>query len=323
MYCASFCWISAPTWSVVRPPAATSPTNGTVTLPSGLTGTLTLRSGLCQTVTCSWSSTPIRYDSTAGLAASIFGGADVIPPVAHAVNMTVANSVAMRFQRFMMTPAPVTSLGRYRRVDRGPRPFQQPAYAIRPTRRSLRSAPCLSPRETRRPWLSEAADIVGRLTHPAVQGLLLALLSTALVLWRRPRTAALVAALALAWIWIASTPALALHLRDGLATVPGSSTPHADAIVVLGGGKLPVSDWSRTTTRAGRGLTLWRDGFAPLLLVSGSDQADDLARGFTLSGVPGADLRVENSSVNTHENARNSASILRASGLSAVLLVTS
>jgi len=171
--------------------------------------------------------------------------------------------------------------------------------------------------------LAEAADIVGRLTHPAVQGLLLALLSTALVLWRRPRMAALVAVLALAWVWAASTPVLALHLRDGLATVPSSSTPHADAIVVLGGGKLPVSDWSRTTTRAGRGLTLWRDGFAPVLLVSGSDQADDLARGFALSGVPPDDLRVESLSMNTHENARNSAVILKEDGLSDVLLVTS
>jgi uncharacterized SAM-binding protein YcdF (DUF218 family) len=171
--------------------------------------------------------------------------------------------------------------------------------------------------------LPEAADMVGRLTHPAVQGLLLALLSTALVLWRRPRTAVLVAALALAWIWVASTPALALRLRNGLATVAGLSTPHADAIVVLGGGKLPVSDWSRTTTRAGRGLTLWRDGFAPLLLVSGSDQADDLARGFVLSGVPDDHLRVESRSMNTHENARNSAAILKADGLSDVLLVTS
>jgi uncharacterized SAM-binding protein YcdF (DUF218 family) len=171
--------------------------------------------------------------------------------------------------------------------------------------------------------LSEAADIVGRLTHPAVQGLLLALFSTALVLWRRPRAAALTAALALAWIWVASTPVLALQLRDGLATVAAPSTPHAGAIVVLGGGKLPVADWSRTTTRAGRGLTLWRDGFAPVLLVSGSDQANDLARGFALSGVPNDDLRVESHSANTHENARNSAAILKANGLSDVLLVTS
>ena len=168
-----------------------------------------------------------------------------------------------------------------------------------------------------------ATDIAGRLTHPAVQALLLAILSTALVLWRRPRLAALSAMLAVAWIWVASTPALALSLRDGLATAPASSPPHADAIVVLGGGKLPVADWSRTTTRAGRGLTLWRDGLAPVLLVSGSDQADELARGFARSGVPGSDLRVEGSSVNTHENARNSAVILKASGLSDVLLVTS
>jgi uncharacterized SAM-binding protein YcdF (DUF218 family) len=169
----------------------------------------------------------------------------------------------------------------------------------------------------------EASDIVGRLTHPAVQGLLLALISTALVVRRRPRMAALAAALALSWIWVASTPLLALHLREGLATTASPSTPHADAIVVLGGGKLPVADWSRTTTRAGRGLTLWRDGFAPLMLVSGSDQADDLARGLALSGVPGGDLRVESRSVNTHENARNSAAILKANGLSEVLLVTS
>ncbi|HVI55740.1 MAG TPA: YdcF family protein [Luteibacter sp.] len=171
--------------------------------------------------------------------------------------------------------------------------------------------------------MSVAVDIVGRLTHPAIQGLLLALLSTALVLWRRPRAAALAAALAVAWIWTASTPLLALHLREGLATVAAPSTPHAEAIVVLGGGKLPGADWSRTTTRAGRGLTLWRDGFAPLLLVSGVDQADELAHGFALSGVPSGDLRVERSSLNTHENARNSAAILRADGLSDILLVTS
>jgi uncharacterized SAM-binding protein YcdF (DUF218 family) len=171
--------------------------------------------------------------------------------------------------------------------------------------------------------LAIATDIVGRLTHPAVQALLLAILATVLVLWRRPRAAALSATLALVWIWIASTPALALSLREGLATASAASPPHADAIVVLGGGKLPVTDWSRTTTRAGRGLTLWRDGFAPVLLVSGSDQADDLARGFALAGVPGGDLRIESSSVNTHENARNSTVILKASGLSDILLVTS
>jgi uncharacterized SAM-binding protein YcdF (DUF218 family) len=181
----------------------------------------------------------------------------------------------------------------------------------------------LAPPRNEEGKVSEAADIVGRLTHPAVQGLLLALLSTALVLRRRPRAAAVTAVLALAWIWCASTPLLALTLRGGLADGDVPSPVHADAIVVLGGGKLPVADWSRTTTRAGRGLTLWRSGFAPLLLVSGSDQADELARGFALSGVPEGDLRVEARSANTHENARNSAVMLKAGGFTEVLLVTS
>lgn len=166
-------------------------------------------------------------------------------------------------------------------------------------------------------------EIAARLLHPAVQALLLALLSSALVLRRRPRAALAVGVVAFAWIWVASTPSLALRLRQGLVTAGPTTHPHADAIVVLGGGTLPVSDWSRTTTRAGMGLSLWREGFAPLVLVSGSDQAVDLAQGFEASGVPRRDLRVEALSTNTHENAHNSAALLKAGGLSDVLLVTS
>lgn len=171
--------------------------------------------------------------------------------------------------------------------------------------------------------IASAMDIAARLLHPAVQALLLAVLSTAFVLWRRPRAACALAAIALAWIWTASTPALALRLREGLVSDLPTASARADAIVVLGGGKLPASDWSHTTTRAGMGLSLWRAGWAPLVLVSGSDQAMDLAQGFELSGVPDHDLRIEGTSQNTHENARNSAAILRADGLHDVLLVTS
>lgn len=169
----------------------------------------------------------------------------------------------------------------------------------------------------------EWADIGSRLLHPAVQALLLGALSLVLVLLRKPAPALAPAVIALVWIWIASTPALALALRGALATSRPASQPQADAIVVLGGGKLPVDDWSRATTRAGTGLTLWREGLAPLLLVSGSDQASQLAEGYEVSGVPIRDLRVEASSTNTHENARNSAAILRANGSSEILLVTS
>jgi uncharacterized SAM-binding protein YcdF (DUF218 family) len=164
--------------------------------------------------------------------------------------------------------------------------------------------------------------IVSRLLHPAVQALLLGLAATSLVLLRRPRAALATGLLAVAWIWLASSPALALQLRRGLVA-DAPPVPRADAIVVLGGGHIPDGPWSLSGTRAGTGLNLWREGYAPLVLVSGSDQARVLAAGYTLSGIPVADLRVEARSANTHENARNAAEMLRANGLADIVLVTS
>jgi len=166
-------------------------------------------------------------------------------------------------------------------------------------------------------------DLISRLLHPAVQALLLGLLAGGCVLARKPRAAFVAGAFAVAWIWVASSPAVALRLRDGLVGAPVASTPRADAIVVLGGGALPVGEWNETPTRAGVGLNLWQAGYAPLMLVSGRDQARALARGYSRAGVPLADLRVEASSANTHENARNAAALLRTGGLGNVLLVTS
>jgi uncharacterized SAM-binding protein YcdF (DUF218 family) len=166
-------------------------------------------------------------------------------------------------------------------------------------------------------------DIAPRLLHPALQALLLGGVSMVLVLLRRHVPALVTALVAVAWIWFASTPAVALALHDALATPAPGTTPRADAIVVLGGDTLPVNDWSRATTRAGKGLALWRAGLAPVLLVSGSDQARALAQGLEVSGVPARDLKIEDTSTNTHENARNSALLLRADGSTDILLVTS
>lgn len=165
--------------------------------------------------------------------------------------------------------------------------------------------------------------IVSRLLHPAVQALLLALLAGVCVLTRRPRLALALGMAAVAWIWVASTPALALHLRHGLVADAPGDTPRADAIVVLGGGAIPTGPWIRTGSRAGIGLGLWQEGYASVLLVSGRDQARKLAAGYARSGVPAGNLRVEATSRNTHENARNSAALLRADGLGQILLVTS
>ncbi|HEY4092555.1 MAG TPA: YdcF family protein [Luteibacter sp.] len=164
--------------------------------------------------------------------------------------------------------------------------------------------------------------LLSRLLHPAVQALLLGLLAAACVLARKPRIALSAGLLAVAWIWVASSPAVALLLRQGLvATTTG--TPRADAIVVLGGGALPIGPWNETATRAGIGLSLWQEGYAPVMLVSGVDQARTLASGYARSGVPANDLRVEATSANTHENARNAAALLHADGLGNILLVTS
>jgi len=175
-------------------------------------------------------------------------------------------------------------------------------------------------------WASEVIDLTDlamRLLHPATQGLLLGVLSLTCVLARRPRAALGLGIVALAWVWIASTPALAMSLRATLAAPPDDGRVRADAIVVLGGDTLPMGDWARTRTRAGKGLALWRTGRAPLMLVSGSDQAKQLAEGYAVSGVPAERLLVEGASDNTRENARDSATILRSHGARSILLVTS
>ncbi|QWT21728.1 YdcF family protein [Bacillus sp. NP157] len=166
-------------------------------------------------------------------------------------------------------------------------------------------------------------DMLSHLLHPAVQALLVGLLAVLCVVARRPRAALAAGLFAIAWVWVASSPAVALHLRQGLVTPASPAPARADAIVVLGGGKLPDGPWALAGSRAGTGLGLWREGYAPILLVSGSDQARTLAAGYTISGVPPADLRIEAKSRNTHENALNTAALLRADGRSAILLVTS
>lgn len=166
-------------------------------------------------------------------------------------------------------------------------------------------------------------DLLARLTHPAVQALLLGLGSTALVLWRRPRLALVAACVAIAWIGIASTPTLAMWLRAGLVVPPSTSATTVDAIVVLGGGRLPVGPWTRGTTRVEHGLSLWRRHRARLLLVAGADQAHALARGLAAHGVPDTALRMDDRSGNTHENAVNSAAILQAERAVDIVLVTS
>ncbi len=110
--------------------------------------------------------------------------------------------------------------------------------------------------------------------------------------------------------------------------IPDSSA-HADAIVVLGAGVIgdcvPNLNGMR---RAMLGARLFRDGRAPLLVITGGGSrgacpvADAMAHVAREYGVPEDKLLLERRSRNTHENGELTAPLLRERHIARVLLVT-
>jgi len=100
------------------------------------------------------------------------------------------------------------------------------------------------------------------------------------------------------------------------------SPPEADAIVVLG------CVWSaRLRRRVERGVQLYREGVAPLLVLSGGGsgpepEAEIMRRIALAGGVPQAALLIEACSRDTLGNARETALLLSAHGLRSVVLVS-
>src|SRR5271169_6400 len=100
------------------------------------------------------------------------------------------------------------------------------------------------------------------------------------------------------------------------------SVAKADAIVVLG-----CKPAARLRRRVERGVRLYQEGVAPVLLLSGGGSGPEpeaeLMRGIALAyGVPQAALLIEPHSRDTVGNARETALLLRAHGLSTVVLVS-
>ena len=102
----------------------------------------------------------------------------------------------------------------------------------------------------------------------------------------------------------------------------------ADAIVVLGCQLFPGGRPSeRMRRRVALGVELYRDGTAPLLVLSGGGDGPiaearamrDLAHA---AGVPATALLLEPESRNTFENAGNTARLLREAGKSRIVLVS-
>jgi len=174
-----------------------------------------------------------------------------------------------------------------------------------------------------------------RLSHPVFQAAIIAAFGVLCLCWQRYRLGVGLLALAAFWLWLCCTPAFALWLQRCLESQyppqPAASYAKADAIVVLGGGVVPSSKINWRTdetgvlaTRIGFGLQLYRDGRAPIILLSGGEhEAEQMAQALRQQGVPASALRTEQLSMTTHENALYSAIILKREHRRSILLVTS
>lgn len=173
-------------------------------------------------------------------------------------------------------------------------------------------------------------DQLAWLSRPVIQASILAFGGLILLRWRWYRLAAGLLLSAALWVGLCSTPAFASWMEQRLESsyvrISAESYPKADAIVVLGGGKLPPAgaDWPVSpTTRLGFGLQLFRTSRAPVMLLSGEDQATKMRQRLTERGVAAGALLMDVSSVNTHQNALYSAAILKRNKMQRILLVTS
>lgn len=172
----------------------------------------------------------------------------------------------------------------------------------------------------------------------ALLGGLFALLAG--VLGRR-RVSLWVGAAALAWLWCWSLPVTSYAIRGYLEgqhpAVDASAMPEAGAIVVLGGGTVPLNygasypNLGAASDRDWHGARLYHAGKAPLLILSGghdsefsvSSSAESMRRFIRALGVPDDVMVLEEQSVNTTQNATFTADILERQGIRRVLLVTS
>lgn len=173
-------------------------------------------------------------------------------------------------------------------------------------------------------------------------GLILLALIGLWLTWRDWRGGKTLVFVSLAALWLLATPAVSDLLRGRLESmyppVPVEELPFADAIVVLGGGidpptsRNPHPDLGAAADRYWHAFRLWRAGKAPEILISGGmlpwrdaglSEAEAAVALLTDLGVPANRIVLEPASLDTRQNARLSADLLRSRGADRVLLVTS
>ena len=163
----------------------------------------------------------------------------------------------------------------------------------------------------------------------------------ALVLGRR-RTAAVLLAFGLIWLWSWSAPLTGNAVIDSLSSryppQRAETSPEAGAIVVLGGGIRPVSgdliypDIDAAADRFLHAARLYHAGKAPLIVVSAGNpwsephmqsEADASRVLLNALGVPQNVIVTESDSRNTRQNAIFTAGLVADRGIRRILLVTS
>lgn len=112
-----------------------------------------------------------------------------------------------------------------------------------------------------------------------------------------------------------------LFVGLGFYLSPQKQPVKSDVIVVVSGGQ--------TTSRAEKGVELYKQGYAPKIIFSGAALDDGPSNAYAMrdqalaAGVPARDISIDEKSQNTYENAENSKRIIDELGAKKIILVTS
>ncbi|MDS3861857.1 YdcF family protein [Thermosynechococcaceae cyanobacterium BACA0444] len=159
-------------------------------------------------------------------------------------------------------------------------------------------------------------------------------------LWKQPRIAAVAIVISFGALFLGGNYVIAQSLTAALEyqNPAPKPLPKAAAIIVLGGGvrsQIPPSPWVDLNDGGDRilyGAKLWREGYAPYLILSGGrvdstpgvSEAADMAQIAQAMGVPPTAILLEPNSRTTYENAQFTQELLNQQAISGrLLLVTS
>jgi uncharacterized SAM-binding protein YcdF (DUF218 family) len=167
------------------------------------------------------------------------------------------------------------------------------------------------------------------------------LLAALLVLRRSPRWVLWLGLAAFLLLWLGGNRLVSMALARSLEWqyLPPSVLPHADVIVLLGGGEMPstppqpLAGVNEAGDRVIYAAWLYQQGTAPHVVASGGvvgvdgpalqPGAETMAQLLSIMAVPAAAVWQESRSRNTYENAVETKKLLDPKGIRRVILVTS